>query len=233
MTIKVFASGQSNMLGRGTGGPSFSGVSSDVRVWNNINPLGSNGTSFVTASAAQAAGVFQDADKNNLAVWFCDKLARTQLDTVDLTLVALGGGQISYWDPSEVTWPMFNECVSVWTATGQGPADVFLWHQGEADVATAPSSYIAQFMALVQNLIDADVLSESTKIILGGIAEDTEVDLAFNYSSLLALCGGMTTYATSYQLGTTDGAHFTGQGLYMFGSRAYFSAYLLAKSLGD
>lgn len=231
MTIKVFASGQSNMLGRGTGGPAFSGVSANVRVWNNINPLGANGTAFVTASAAQAAGVFQDTDKNNLAVWFCDKLARTQGDTVDLTLVALGGAQIAYWDPAEVTWPMFNECVSVWTATGQGPADVFLWHQGEADISTPSTSYMAQFQALVQNLINAGVLKESTRIILGGIAEDTAADLAFNYNSLLPLCGSGTTYATSYQLTTTDTAHFTGQGLYMFGSRTYFSAYLLAKSL--
>ena len=233
MTIKVFASGQSNMLGRGTGGPALSGVSANVRVWNNINPLGANGTAFVTAAAAQAAGVFQDTDKNNLAVWFCDKLARTQSDTVDLTLVALGGAQIAYWDPAEVTWPMFNECVSVWTATAQGPADVFLWHQGEADVATDPAEYMSQFGDLVQNLVNAGVLSTATKIILGGIAEDTQQDLSFNSRSLLPLCGSGTAYASSYQLGTTDGAHFTGQGLYLLGSRGYFSAYLLAKPLGS
>lgn len=227
MTIKVFASGQSNMLGRGTGGPSFSGVSSDVRVWNNINPLGANGTAFVTASAAQAAGVFQETNRNNMAVWFCDKLARTQFDDVDLTLVALGGGQIAYWAPGEVTWPMLNECIAVWAATGQEPADVFLWHQGESDLANP--TYRAQFGQLIENLIAGGVLKASTLILLGGIAEDSAADVAFNQDQLQAMCGGKTTYANSYLAPTYDTVHFTGQALYYFGAHRLFSAYLLSR----
>lgn len=227
MTIKVFASGQSNMLGRGAGGPSFSGVSSDVRVWNNINPLGANGTSFVTASAAQAAGVFQETDRNNMAVWFCDKLARTQFDTVDLTLVALGGGQIAYWAPGAMTWPMLSECISVWAATGQEPADVFLWHQGESDLTN--STYRTQFKQLVANLIEGGVLKPSTVIVLGGIAEDGAPEVAFNRNKLQTLCGKKTAFANSHLAPTYDTVHFTGQGLYYFGAHRLFSAYLLAR----
>ena len=219
------------MLGRGTGGPSFAGVSSDVRVWNNINPLGANGSAFVTASAAQAAGVFELTNRNNMAVWLCDKLARTQLDTVDLTLVALGGGQISYWAPGEVTWPMLNECTSVWAATSQGPADVFFWHQGEADLATAPSSYRSQFEALLTNLIAAGVISASTIILLGGIAENTAQKISFNRDCLFPLSERpLRAYVNSYGLVTVgDAFHFSGPDLAAFGYRRAFSSYLFAR----
>ncbi len=227
MTIKVFASGQSNMLGAGTGGPAMSGVSSDVSVWNSVAPFGSLGSSFVTASAAQAAGTFQFTDRNNMAVWFCDKLARTQFDTVTLALAARNGSSINLWSPDEVTNPMFARCVDVWTATGQDPADIFLWHQGESDLADI--SYRIKFRALIANLIDAGVLSEKTLILIGGIAENDLATAAFNVNQLQPLCGGKTTFANSHLAPTYDAVHFTGQGLYYFGANRLYSAYLLAR----
>lgn len=231
MTIKVFASGQSNMLGRGTGGPAFSGVSANVSVWNNVNPLGANGTAFVTASAAQSAGTFEFTDRNNLAVWLCDKLARTQFDTVTLAMVALGGASISMWDPAEVTFPLLNECNAVWDATGQGAADVFLWHQGEADTATADATYIAAFEALLVNLIAGGVISASTIILVGGVAEASAAYNSVNRDKLqkIAKLKGRG-FASSSGLLTTDGSHFDGAGLYSMGARRYFSAWRFAKS---
>jgi hypothetical protein len=227
MTIKVFASGQSNMLGAGTGGPTMSGVSADVSVWNSVAPFGSVGSAFVTAAAAQAAGTFQFTDRNNMAVWFCDKLARTQFDTVTLALAARNGSSIDLWSPDEVTNPMFGRCVDVWTATGQDPADVFLWHQGESDVSMI--SYRNKFRALVENLIDAGVLSAKTLILIGGIAENNAATATFNQKKLQGLCGGKTTYANSHLCPTYDTVHFTGQGLYAFGASRLYSAYLLAR----
>lgn len=232
MTIKVFLSGQSNALGRGTGGPSFSGVSSDVSVWNNINPLGANGSSFVTASAAQAAGVFEFTDRNNFGVWFCDRLARTQFDDVTLTCVARGGSPIAYWAPSETTFPMLAECTSVWSATGQGPADVFLWHQGESDESGSVSAYGAAFAALVSNLKAAGVIDDNTAIIVVGLAQATDVKVAFSLSALFncaVVAGG--AYAQTQDL-ANDGVHFTGPALYLLGAMNCYSAWLFEKMKG-
>lgn len=228
MTIKVFASGQSNMLGRGTGGPALSGVSANVRVWNNVNPLGSNGTAFGTAAQAQAAGTFQLTDRNNLAVWFCDRLARTQFDTVDLTLVARASSPIAYWAPGEATYPMLQECIDVWAATGQGPADVFLWHQGENNVNDV-ASYAAWFEALRSNLIAGGVISANTIVLVGGLVQSDAPKHAFTRRCALQLAAKHKRgFAHSYGLTSDDGAHFDGASLYAMGARRYFSAYLFA-----
>jgi len=187
MTITVFASGQSNMLGRGTGGPDLSGVSADVRVWDNVNPLAGNGSGFVSASAAQAAGTFQLTDRNNLAVWFCDKLARTQFDDVDLTLVARASSPISYWDPGEATYPMLDECIDVWTATGQGPADIFIWHQGENNSGGVASTYRGLFVDLLADLTAGGVIDADTLVIVGGILGEDVSRVAFNQNALAQL----------------------------------------------
>lgn len=218
MTIKVFYSGQSNALGRGTGGPSFANVSADVSVWNNINPLGSNGSAFVTAAAAQAAGVFEFTDRNNAGVWMCDRLARAMHEPVTLTLVARGASPISYWSPDEVTYPMLQECIDVWTATGQGPADVFLWQQGEQDVGvTSSASYRDQFAALESNLKAAGVIKNGTLVIVGGMVPSTADKAAYNRDALFP-CGD--AYAPPDDL-QNDGVHFSGQALFQLGIRYY------------
>jgi hypothetical protein len=230
MTIKVFCSGQSNALGRGTLATDWSDVSSDVRVWNNVNPLGANGTAFVTASAAQAAGTFENTDRDNAVVWLCHALANTLFDTVDLTLVARGGSAIALWDPAEVTFPMLDECVDVWTATGQGPADIFVWMHGEGDHASTPhATYMAAFADLVDNLIAAGVLSANTVILMNGIAASDADRLAFNEGVVLPItASGSRGFATSTALSTTDGTHFTGESLYALGTVRLLAAYLHA-----
>lgn len=235
MTIRVLAAGQSNMLGRGTGGPSFSGVSTDVSVWNNVNPLGANGTSFVTASAAQAAGTFENTDRNNFAVWFCDQLARKRLDTVTLTLVARGASPIAYWAPTEVTFPMLSETIDVWTATGQAPANVFLWQQGEGDVSTDTEVYKAAFNELVDNLKSADVIDDSTIIIICGTAEEYANRIAFNMNALVSLVNQsrVRAYAGTHSLTTADTTHFDGPSLAKFGRGSIFSAYLFSESRAE
>lgn len=233
MTIKVFASGQSNMVGRGSGGPSMIGVHSDVRVWNNVNPLGSNGTAFVTAVQAQAAGTFELTDRNNLAVWFCDKLARTQFEPVDLTLVARASSAIQLWAPTEVTTPMLQECLDVWTATNQqAPADVFLWHQGENNSVNTPhASYRAAFEILLNNLEAGGVIGPNTVVIVGGVLEGDASRTAFNRGALQPISRKRNIgFARSYGLTSSDGAHFDGPSLVALGARRYFSAYLLASA---
>lgn len=234
MTIKVFASGQSNMLGIGTGGPGLSEVSSSVRVWNNVNPLGSLGTAFVTASAAQAAGTFQYTDRNNLAVWFCDKLARTQYESVDLTMVARGGSSITLWEP-DAAIGLYDRCVDVWTLTGQAPADVFLWHQGESDLTMDPVAYAAAFEQLLLDLAAGGVIDENTLILMGGIAQEEAQTVTFNSDVLVGLVDRSGRgFAHSYGLVTSDaGTHFDGPSLYAFGAHRYHSAYVFARATAE
>lgn len=232
MTIKVFASGQSNSLGRGTGGPAFSGVNAGVRVWNTINPLGALGTAWVTAAAAQAAGTFEFLDRNNAAVWFCDRLSRVTSEDVDLTLVARGGTAISQWAPGAGV-PMLQQCIDVWGATTQAPADVMLWQQGEGDhVSTPASTYIADFLALLSNLTSAGVIDANTIVIISGIAESDDARYNYNVDALYAIQAqySKSVFASSLLAPTSDGVHFTGQALADMGRSRFFASYRYALS---
>jgi hypothetical protein len=234
MTIRVFVSGQSNVIGRGTGGPSWLAIDAAVRVWNNVNPLGANGTAFVSADAARTAGTFENLDRDNFGVWFCHKLAQTLGEDVDMTIVARGGTTISGWAPGDPIG-MMQECIDVWTATGQAPAHVFLWHQGEGNV-TSPnaSDYKTAFLDMVANLKAAGVIDDDTIIIVGGTAEENADRINFNITRLQALAteNEAIFYAPSDGLPTYDGTHFTGSALYSFGVQSYFAAYLQAKGIG-
>ena len=233
MTIKVLAMGQSNMVGIDSSNvPDFATVSASARFWNNVNPLGANGTAFVSATAARTAGAFPLPDRNNMPVWFADKLARATFTAVDTVVVARQGSPISYWSPSEATFPLYAEAVAVWGATGQGPADVLMWHQGENDVTDGTTAtYIANFEQMVSNLIAAGVLSANTLILLGGIAEQTLERTAFNKTCLLPLAGKRGwAYASSYGLTVIDGVHFNSASLTDLGARRYFSAYQFARA---
>lgn len=231
MTIRVFASGQSNALGRGTGGPAFSGVSSSVRVWDTVNPLGALGTGWVNAATAQAGGTFENTDRNNAAVWLCDRIARTAFDTVDLTLVARGGTAISQWAPGAPV-PMLDQCLDVWAATGQAPAHVMTWQQGEGDHLSTPApSYIDQFIALLGSLEDGGVIDRNTIIIVSGIAPSDAARYAYNETALgrLQLADRRCVYSSPFLAETSDNVHFTGPALYTMGHSRMFSAYTYAR----
>lgn len=239
MTIRVFMSGQSNALGRDEGGPPWSAIDSRVRVWNNVNPLGANGTAFVSAATARAGGTFDNLDRNNLGVWFCHRLAQVRDEDVDFTIVARGATHILEWEPGSPIG-MYEEIVDVWTATGQGPADIFLWHQGEGSVSTDPTNletYRNRWTSFVYDeLTAAGVIDANTIIILGGLAEEgvnEEARIAFNIGALqqLAVDTPNTYYAPSDGLTTYDGTHFIGQALYTHGAARYFSAYMEAEGL--
>lgn len=233
MTIKVFVSGQSNAIGRCTGGPDWSGISSDVRVWDNVNPLGALGTSFVSAEDARTAGTFQDTDRNNFGVWFCDRLAREFLEPVDLTMVARGASPIALWSPDEVTFPILDQCSDVWAETGQGPADIFLWHQGESDVIAADfAGWIAAFEELVTNLTTRGVISDQALILIGGLPNSIIEKVNFNASALMpAAKKQRRAFVGADGLELCDGTHFDGQSLFEFGAWRYWAAYLFLRAI--
>lgn len=229
MTVRVFLSGQSNALGRGEGGPSWSSIDSRVRVWNNVNPLGANGSSFVSPATALAGGTFDNTNRNNLGVWFCDRMAHHLNEAVDMTIVARGATAIESWLPGG-SYPMLQECIDVWAATGQDPANIFLWHQGEGAVTEGGDypNYRADFTEVVGLLKAGGVIDDDTLIILGGTAEENSNRINFNQYALRRLATDLPncTYASSEGLLTYDGTHFTGETTTTFGADRYFNAYL-------
>ncbi len=234
--IRVFLSGQSNALGRGEEGPDWSSLSSTIRVWNNINPLGGVGTAFVSPEAARSGGTFQHTDPthytNNFGVWFCERLARFLSRAVDMTIVARGASRIELWDPGEPSYPMLQDCTTVWKATGQAPAHVFLWHQGEGNVTTpSHADYRTLFLDLVANLKRGGVIDDNTLIILGALSEEKDNRREFNHSALQALADQHDgiAYAPSQGLKTYDCTHFIGEALYTFGAEHYFEAFRQSK----
>jgi len=233
MTISVLNSGQSNDIGRDPGGPPFSAVSSLVRFWNNVNPLGANGTAFVSAAAARTAGTFENQTNNNFGVWFAHRLAQVTGEQVDVTMVARGATNISGWAPGDPVG-MLQEMIDVWGATGQGaPANVFLWHQGEPHVTDSYSTYNVPFQALLTNLTSAGLIDANTIIILGGLSEDNSNRIAFNDNVLAVMAANYPNifFAPSEGLSSFDGTHFTGQSLYTLGAERYADAYFNAIGL--
>lgn len=230
MTIRVFVSGQSNALGRFAGTRPWSEISSDVRVWNNVNALGAVGSAFVTAEQARAAGTFMSTDRNNFGVWFCDRVARARFEPVDMTIVARGASRIEFWSIEEAEYPMLQNCIDVWSATGQQPADVFLWHQGEGDcLAMDYAGWQQAFEGLITNLRAGGVLDDSTLILAGGLTDNRWEKMDFNDKAILpAVSTRGRAYAASDLL-ANDGTHFYGDALEQFGAQRYYAAYNLAR----
>lgn len=220
----VLASGQSNMSGRGLGGPSLDSVSPLVRVWNNTNELGSHGSEFV-ASPTQGSAPWSQAPLNagnNLAAWFCDRLAKETGEEVRLILVSKGGSSISHWDP--ITGDLFEEIEDVWSATGLStPADIFLWHQGESDASSTQGAYTSAFLAMISALESASILAEDAAKIVGGVRAGAAVVNPWLQS--LAAENANIYYADPTGLHDSDGTHFTGNHLFQFGHGRYWDAY--------
>lgn len=232
MTIRVFVSGQSNALGRGSGGPAWSAIDSRVRVWDNVNPLGTNGSAWRTAAIARSTySTFENADRNNAAVWFCSRLAAYANDNIDMTIVARGGTLISGWAPGGGVG-MLEECLAVYAATGQAPAHVFVWQQGESNATTAVNTYRDAFLELLSSLQSSGVIDANTLVILGGTPEDSEDRVSFNRNTYAAIMAADSrcVIARSDGLQTYDNLHFTGDALYTLGTLRMIDAYVKGKT---
>lgn len=227
--LKVLVSGQSNSIGVGTGGASV--VDGRVKVWNNVNPLGAIGSAFIDPVLGSAP--FQTwgyGDSNNFGIWFCDRLAKEFNTTVNMTLVGQASMSISEWIVSDNSVaPQRDQIAAVWAATGQGVADIFLWHQGEADTYTKNyAQYNACFIEMLALLTTAGVIDANTKIVIGGLDETTTGFADFNNNVLrpVALSHANVFYASSTGL-TADvnwPGHFSGEALYQLGNERYWNA---------
>jgi hypothetical protein len=222
--VELALLGQSNGLGRGTGGPSFAGVSPLVSVWNNQNPTGAIGTAYVSAQVAQQGGTFQYTDRNNIGVWFADRVARSLYEPVRLTVVARGGTSIEQWGPFEQSVPMFARTLEVWG--DKPPADVAIWMHGETDHLT-PETYPLGLNLLRENLISGGVITRQTILLICGIAPSDKARRDFQEVQRAI---PNTYFVSPHSLETTDGVHFTGAALARYGANKCFAAYQFAKA---
>lgn len=221
--LRVLMSGQSNAIGRNGGGTVRNAIDSRVKVWNNVNPLGINGTAFGPVLFGQVPfDTTANEYRQNIGAWFCHAAAQALQDEVRYVLVAQGGTPISEWVTSDDgSAPMAAEIEAVWAATGQDPAQVFLWHQGEGDSGGSASTYKTRFLELVSRLKANGIIAPDCLIVIGGISPSTTVRANFNANALHALAAenGNFFYADPTGLATSDGTHFLGPDLRKFGYR--------------
>lgn len=214
MTKYLLASGQSNMVGRGTGG-SFD-ISPLVKVWNNLNDIngtGSLGTAFVTPSLAANPFV---GGCNNMAVQAADDIARALNEDVRLIIVADGGQPIEEWYSGGSAKPMLTRIMLVLAASGVSRIDGFLWHQGEGDGNTPYATYESRFNAILRTIRDAGYISDTTPVVIG----ETSVGHAVNATlSQLDASSARIGLAHIANLPTQDGTHFTGASLVLAGAQ--------------
>lgn len=220
----IIASGQSNMCGRGTFGPSPLTADSRVTVWNNANELVNDGDAFISVPNFSNPPWYSGA-ANNLALWFADSAA-VELDTdVKLVLVCRGSRSLETWMPGG---EMYVALKRIYQLTGEPPADVFLWHQGESDIGESGCWYKTRLLRLLANMRADGLLAYDAPTIIGTIAEDgadiqAEIDFNTNLYNLA------TDHPDIFFInldGTPlyDTKHFSGQGLYD-GGQEYWGKY--------
>jgi hypothetical protein len=230
MTIKIIASGQSNMSGVGLNGMPSQYIDRRVLIWNNANPLGANGSAFVVPVFGANPFYYPGGIKyNNLAAWFAHRIAREYQEDVRLVLVTENGASIKRWTLSDdASAPAADEMIAVWGATGLGaPADFYLWHQGEADYGTLNyATYKAYFDEKLSRLALAGVIDANTKIIIGGVAEIHSTAIAWNTNVLQQVAANTANvfYASSVNCPLSDAVHFSGASLYRLGFERYWDA---------
>jgi hypothetical protein len=216
--IYVLATGQSNMGGRFPYPLNFS-TATRVKVRNNSNPLGSNGTSWITP--VEGAAPFNASGATNLAVWFCKRLSIEMNDDVRLAIVFRDSSDLSYWDPS--TGLVYQEIEDVWGDAGAPAADILLWHQGE----NGGTSYKANWIIMRNALRTAGILKADAPAILGGLQGTRIGGTNDTYLQELAAENDDVYYADSSGLTSLDAVplHFDGVSLYEFGYNRYWAQY--------
>ncbi len=212
----ILASGQSNMCGRGTGGPSPLTANPLVQVWNNENELISDGNAFIAVPdfSHPPWGMDRWTGANNLALWFADAAADELNEPVNLVIVCKGSQSISHWS---ATGDMYLATKRIYQLTGLPPADVFLWHQGESDkTQTDVSLYKLAFLNLLARLRADGLIKYDAMTLVGEIRKDdaAHINLALNN---LGSSHPDITFVHSDGIADYDGTHYTGQGLYEFG----------------
>jgi hypothetical protein len=215
--LTILASGQSNMCGRGTGGPSALTADSRVLVWNNANELINDGNAFISVPDF-GNPPWHSGGANNLALWFAHKAASEMEQEVRLVLVCRGARSLETWGAGQ---EMYEAMERIYLSTGEPPADVFLWHQGESDIDESACWYKTKFLNLLSRMRADGLLKYDAPAIVGTIAEDGDdlsLEIEFNSNLYdLATAHPDILFVNADGLGLHDTKHFSGWSLYQLG----------------
>ncbi|HWM31375.1 MAG TPA: sialate O-acetylesterase [Methyloceanibacter sp.] len=128
---------------------------------------------------------------------------------------------------------MYETLTDVYAASGQGPASVVLWHQGEADQgsqrATDPAVYKARVLELIDNLKADGLMKESAPFIVGGLCKPNAADIDQALRELAEENEGI--YHAPVNCIPCNEPHFTGAGLVTLGFDRYWTQYRQAVGL--
>lgn len=208
------------MCGRGLGGPSPLTADARVQVWNNANELIDDGNAFIPVPdfSNPPWGMDRWAGANNLALWFADSAAQELNTDVRLVLVCRGARSLDSWMPGS---EMYVAMKRIYELTGEPPADVFLWHQGEADTDQSACWYKTRFLRLLAYMRADGLLKYDAPAIVGSIVasgDDQAFETAFN-NTLYSLASDHPDILYVNTSGTPleYADHFDGQGLHDIG----------------
>jgi len=219
----ILATGQSNMLGYGSGTLGDTVQDARVSVWN-------NSSSWVT-SRIHFAPYRTDGYYNNLAFHFAKKLAQTENRIVRLILQAYPGQPIEYWATGATAWTGIGTAVSA-SGSSTKTFSAILWHQGESNgdgygPCVTDNCYRDSLYHLISRFNATAWVDNTTKFIAGGLSVNGTSGHKGREDVLKELNSDTLTYtgfADAYGF-TLGDVHFTNAELVEFGSVRYWNAY--------
>lgn len=235
----LVASGQSNAVGRCTGG-TFK-VNPKVKIWN-IGTGAWEVADFENTAYTLDMGSGDEAGNgdNNISVALCHRIQEETGEDVYLVLNAKGGEPISQWVSGGFNTTLKNT-VTAALADGDAPATytpLFSWLQGEKDLTNGLSfaDYGTAFETLINDLDGETWFDKSTTPIVtapisqgyidtNGLVGDDGVQRFLSSLSVQHIEKyGRTAVASSANLTLCDIAHFDGESMYELGyNRMFYS----------
>jgi hypothetical protein len=220
--------GQSNALGRGTGGGDLE-TNENVRIWN------STSGSFEVWDLTEDPPQYGDAatvGANNFTFHFSKKFNEVYGRPVYVIDSAKGGQSISSWVPSSSS--LYTNMTAKVSAAGSPDIDLVLWHQGEANYLDSESSYKSSFDSLLTQLRAESFIADDTPVIAGQLGN--EPNSAGINSSALNSFFDRENFSEYYEkdyvylaetayLELTDTIHFSGSSLVDMGRFYYWEAF--------
>lgn len=219
MTLPPFVvlhAGQSNAIGRNSCGADWSGIDPNVFVWNAPEAgcvSGQPGTAFVRAICGKPP--FIDSS-NNSGVWLASRIAAHSGRPVYYVLVAAGSRPIVDWTAGSTPMMAFSQ--AVWNAAHAAaplpPAPVFLWQQGESDVADADRiAYPARYGQMLAAFQTRQIVATNAIVLMSELAATRPGSPEFNLMLAGLVPGPRAALVAAADLDTSDGTHFTGPAL--------------------
>lgn len=229
--LVIASSGQSNAVGRGSGGWPSAVYDSRIQVWNNIAENGGDGSAFVYPQLGQAPFHTKPdgTHAQNASLAFAHRAAQETQTPVQLIHVAKGATPLEAWSNNTgAATPMSDAMIRIHGLSGCGPVSVMMHAGHEGNTGSDYAEQRALFLALFARYEAEGVCDSNTIYLLTGTAELSTNPLraAYNENVLRRLANENPRifYADSAGLLTFDNTHYTGLDLIRMGYERCWSA---------